>query len=976
MLPHPPSRQPKDKDQLAKLMALAARGSKHNGDAGITWLRGKENGESRSNIFSDYIPTTLNARLARLELFTLARTEKHTEAEGDDDVFPLELRKDQQGKLVVGEDGKESYRGGRIKYLLSYYRHNNLEGTKWDKLGVYWASSFHLWMSLLPERIRWFGEWLLDELDVFNFRAESAMLRTLKDLSSKVKFYVDPESGISMLFKELGVTFWTCFVNLEVLADYRRVTPENVDDVLSDAETWLGGGEKVFLAPNPITRIWDEDSFYERLGFGIRKMLYEAPNKSAVEDLSREEFASDASRTAGSGSTTIQSKMYFSVGDKVSRFVKSKATSAAQTSPDEKMAMLRGEVGMKQESQLIAKQERGKVRGVAMASYESFTRQKYFLNVIVSSLWGYKISPLWAGTRNNNEMWRTLVRNILSGFVAAPMDQSGFDHNITFRTLRVMFESLLWYADILPLPEHRKKELKEVIEMELRSITEEEHHISFDKTPYLNESEKSQKRSTRLRVYIVRILVLSGMLSGWAMTADADTLINVGYAYVALAVMKYYGVDTTWISLYAQGDDDAFSFASYLVAIMCYIAYELMGLEVNPYKGWISRSRDEFLRLVVLPYVLNSGGKPGTQGYLARAIGSIMIRNPISSGTGQPSDDFERVSFDRVGGVRSLVPQGLVRARELLDSWNKVLSRGGDPDVVFENAVLDISYANKIKPEDVINWMATPACFGGGGFRAGSPTLITGISERHTTNVAITPGEVKEKFKLESELPGYNGIAGALKTLGLDFESNVLDRLVAEQFDTGGRADTETVPGEIQYNVGLEHMNDCFVGDPADSRKVCGLFIDYTGPGKWSRVAKANKDLPQGLAQWGLEVAMSERRSGVKDAEGLRPTERWIEDVWLDPGMKQLSQILRHYRAPGKVWADWITGSGPWNAPMVQGWSGAVVSEHYKRMANQAWDMVVSKGGLGRKTVLSAAYAAEVATISCIREFEIYRLGE
>jgi len=946
-----------------------------NGFAGIDWLRGKEDGVRRSEIFADYIPTSENARIARLELFTLARTEKHTEAEGDDDAFPLELRKDQQGKLVVGEDGKESHKGGRIKYLISYYRHNDLEGTKWDKLGIYWATVLHCWMSLLPERVRWFGEWLLDELDVYNFRAETALLRTLKDLSSKVKFYVDPESGVSMLFRELGVTFWTCFVNLEVLADFRRVTPENVDGVLEDAETWLGGGEKKFLSPDEQSGEWTEEAFYAQLEEAIKKMLFDAPRKDAVKDLSLEEFAADASYTAGAGSTTIPSTVQFTADGKTNRFVKSKATSTAQLTSQEKMAILRGEEGMSQESQLIAKQERGKVRGVAMSTYESFTRQKYFLNVIVSSLWGYDISPLWAGTRKNNEMWRELVRNLERGYVAAPMDQSGFDHNVTFGTLRAMFGALLWYADILPLPDKRKEELKEVIELELQSITEEEHHISFDKTPYMSEGEQAKKRSTKIRKYVVRILVLSGMLSGWAMTADADTWINVGYAHIALVVMKRYGVHTRWISIYAQGDDDAFSWASYCCAIMCYIAYELMGLEVNPYKGWISRCRDEFLRQVILPYVLNSGGMPGTQGYLARAIGSIMIRNPISSGTSNQDDDFQKISFDRVGGVRSLVPQGLVRARELLDSWNKVLSRGGDPDAVFQNAVLDISYANKLKPEDVINWMGTPACFGGAGYGAGAPTLITSISEQHTTNVAITPGEVSEKFKLESDLPGYDGIAGALKVLGLDFESTVLDRLVAEQFDTGGRADTETVPGEVQYGVGVEHVNKCFVDDRED-HKVCGLYIDYTGPGKWSRFARANEDLPKGIAQWGLEVAISERRNGVKGKDGLKPTERWIEDVWLDPGMKHLSQLLRQDRTPGKVWVDWIMGSGPWNAPMVQGWSGAVISEHYTRMADQAWDVVVKSRQVGRKSVLSAAYAAETATISCIRKFEFYRIGE
>lgn len=114
----------------------------------------------------------------------------------------------------------------------------------------------------------------------------------------------------------------------------------------------------------------------------------------------------------------------------------------------------------------------------------------------------------------------------------------------------------------------------------------------------------------------------NGILSGWRWTALIDTIVNLAEVDMAERYANLNNYQLKIRELNAQGDDDWFKLNSYSDGVALWLIYESFGLNVNPGKFFLSKTRDEYLRRVL--------DKDKITGYPARSVTALMFRNPVN----------------------------------------------------------------------------------------------------------------------------------------------------------------------------------------------------------------------------------------------------------------------------------------------------------------------------------------------------------
>lgn len=315
---------------------------------------------------------------------------------------------------------------------------------------------------------------------------------------------------------------------------------------------------------------------------------------------------------------------------------------------------------------MVHKAETKKVREVVSSDLETHWKMDYISQMFLDPLsHGSKLSTLSMSSEDTVDMWTSSAK--FTGSVRCPLDQSAFDQEQT-RDMIVLLVTKI--RDLILV----KISASSVDPVPVRKI--------FDDTIY-------GMSHGYVLVDGIKIPYRNGVLSGWRWTAMVDSLLNAATFYVPLLANDML---PSLISVVSQGDDIKSDFNNWITPVVVWHDIQRAGFLVNPGKFFIADDRDEFLRKIIMPNIVDA--------YPARAVNSIFFRNPVNM---PPAP-------------------GAVRVGEMLSQWNLFLGRLGVSigmlkDTTYWGMVLqDIASANEVYPTDVDNWMHTPISLGGGGF--------------------------------------------------------------------------------------------------------------------------------------------------------------------------------------------------------------------------------------------------------------------
>ena len=198
----------------------------------------------------------------------------------------------------------------------------------------------------------------------------------------------------------------------------------------------------------------------------------------------------------------------------------------------------------------------------------------------------------------------------------------------------------------------------------------------------------SEKGYVHLRMNdgsVSKVLIEKGVVPGWRWTALIDTIANIGIATAVSECVRRVGRRLTVFDyLTAQSDDHRTRVSDPWLGIAVVIAYKLLNFVVNPAKFFVSRVRDEYLRLVYT--------EKGVTGYLARTTPTLLVRNPLRN--------------DPMLAENSL--------RATLSLWVKASCSYATTSLAT-HMVRSLSGSSGQSNEEIIRWLGTPASLGGGG---------------------------------------------------------------------------------------------------------------------------------------------------------------------------------------------------------------------------------------------------------------------
>lgn len=729
---------------------------------------------------------------------------------------------------------------GRLRFGRSY--HARFE----DILGPRWGKGLGLYFDVLPHDVRSELESTLRTLGVFKCTSSDQLRAILKPLSDYAKKF-------GSLFSE----HWPFYVNIATVGGYLQ--PTQIEDFVDEVRQWVGGSVvHKSWAPNVG---WSEELFLADLRTGLVDFFSDLPSRSSADARapSLDEFVREPGFWAGSGASQIVYDARVVVGSESLKLRKNKWRSALGLSPATIRSMLL--TRSPQHNKAIQKVEREKVRAVINADDASYLQMSFISLWLEAALANSTKSTLYMDKTQLADFWTDSAKEVRSG-VNVPLDQSHFDWQQNSKMINLFLDVV---EEVVRFAPHAEE-----YESVLGALRFKLNHGS-------------------VKVGSASIRIEKGVMSGWRWTALMDTAFNWAEMFAVRQLLMRMGRPTTVLGLNAQGDDDMVKVRHEGDALALIAGYAMLNFDINPSKFFISRTRDEYLRQVI---------RPGSvHGYPARAITSILWRNPVSSDP----------------------PAGIDRAREQLSSWNLLLARGCDRTAVLRLMQMDITRANGLSISDYTELLSTPASLGGLGFGvAGKLRLESGHLVDEGVLVGTHPG-----ITLPDNAPHWWDYDDALAM----FRSNV---------KTVKRSQT-LVEGKIN-NVELRNYRLLLMrAENTYAHGYGGLpLAAYPSPGI---------SVTYGMSM--LEKAIRQRDW------------QWIRTVWLDSSLLPVSDRIE--RSGGRrVWVDWLLGKLPYSVPVVEGLSSLIVSRWYDMYAKAAWSAVVGKGaGFTYARMLDSAVLAE-----------------
>lgn len=563
--------------------------------------------------------------------------------------------------------------------------------------GPRFGRGLSLYLSAVPPPVRRELVAVLAELGVNNISSRDGLVAVLKALGDEAK--------------KFGSSFssnWRYFVNLETLGGY--APEQTVESQISDVRSWVTGTAN----HQSFNGLWSPEFFLEDFRAGVRAFLERAPSvpKANSHALTARQWVSDPLRWANSGATSFRRNVVVEQGGRERRVHRSKGTSGLLRSSEDVLDVLMNR-RVCQQCKAIQKRETAKVRAVVNSDDDTYLQMAYVSHWLERALKHHPWTPLFMSLDERQAMWQNLSRGTAYMSFKVPLDQSHFDWQPNKSMIRVCVEEIERFVDSRVVGAAHD-DLVRVTQRVLETLVVNPGVVKVGK-----ESVPYQK----------------GVLSGWRWTALLDTMCNVGELMAARALLKRLGIDDPVLGFFAQGDDDQVTCSSPVGAADLCMAYSIMGFELNPHKFFIDTERDEFLRRVVTP--------EGITGYPARAVNSILWRNPVNP--------------DPLPGEAAL--------RQQLKQWNLLYSRGCDSEWCFKHMLRDMCGRNGVSVEYVSRWLFTPAPFGGGGLvRDGSGSV-------EWLEMVERPSEIRP-LRVVSALPGLAATVGFAKSRRISFDSD------------------------------------------------------------------------------------------------------------------------------------------------------------------------------------------------------------
>lgn len=460
--------------------------------------------------------------------------------------------------------------------------------------------------------------------------------------------------------------YWRFFVNLETFGGYQLSDEGWADDV----RDWVTGETGVTRDAR-----WRED--YLR---GLKEFVrLEFSGENKDPDLDFFSFLADPRKWATSGSTHLRKPVKWSKRGRTGKLQFSKWVAALAHSTTELYEYAKRK--SPQYNKVIKKRETGKVRAVVGGDDALYLKMAYFSSKFEKLATG-TLTSLFMTSSQQVEMWGSIVNGIRNrSRVACPVDQSSFDHMVDMD----MILDVLTVLEPFCTRTDEDTELFSAVRFAIQNGVVE-----------LKDGGRSGQ-----------IVIEKGVISGWRWTALIDSMVNYGEWFANnAAVQRRTGFSAS--NVVVQGDDDVMRVPNAATGVLLLDQYAQVGLKVNAAKNFIASTRDEYLRYVA--------DKDGVRGYPARAVNSLLWRNPISADP----------------------PKGPWRVPEIVSSWLTLFSRTGRED--YDLMLMDIVNATGINAQVLKTWLHTPVVFGGLGF---TPLSTQGLvpKVRDVVDVVILEGQ-------------------------------------------------------------------------------------------------------------------------------------------------------------------------------------------------------------------------------------------
>lgn len=498
---------------------------------------------------------------------------------------------------------------------------------------------------------------------LYRLRGGSRLLQCLEKVLRDENYVAYLDTITRTMFKDIGawvkqrgdiIPDWKDGINLELLGDY--VPAPNLQDFASDVAEWVGPWD----GPQPGSTLPGWRAYFFS---GAREFARGCD--AAVPARTFRQFI-DSGDWARPGAVEIDFPLAVSYDDGTAVPLRKTKTGVSISLTGEEIWTLLGQPG-EQKVRAIVKRELGKARAVAITDFPTYLRMAWLGEDVERVLRSNPNSTLFMNSEALSEFWAKLLKEAeYSHLIKCPVDQSNFDHNVSFEDIGIILDTI----NIMLTTDEQRSVLREV----RRALVEQPGVVAVG-------SEK--------------IPVCKGVLSGWRWTALIDTWVNFSQVWAFSYWLYTEGICTTPLSrdnFTVQGDDIRVIFPNRQAAVAFCEAYKAAGYGVNPSKTWISDSRDEFLRQVA------QSGR--VQGYLSRAVPALLWRNPIND-----------APIDVLAALASLATR-----------WCTIVLRGGNLEAVVSLVWCELGNIafGAWTQKRLASFLAAPASIGG----VGAPFLV------------------------------------------------------------------------------------------------------------------------------------------------------------------------------------------------------------------------------------------------------------
>lgn len=462
-------------------------------------------------------------------------------------------------------------------------------------------------------------------------------------------------------------TEWTMISGMDKLYGKNVTTGLKASKIITQVREWVNN--EFQMTYNGSTDKWHEKMEEHLLTF----LKYK--NSTINTDETRERFLQNivAQSTQGSGYDPDSPEIQINVTNKQIgklKYKKSKFTKACALTIDQKRKKMMSPKPSYARVSIKYEEFYPKVRTIIASDFKTHLKMTFLRRWLYKWIKGQQSSTLWMNKRQRLHMWKRFSR--LDNEVAVPIDQTLYDRHIS-------------KADVLKIL-HILRKLITDVEENSEVVRDQCDNIdilieSLNKGKIIIDPSQMELEKDAGKVILD---YNSGLLSGWALTAELNTLHNITQHLIAIdyANNNIMPVQTTLFN--AQGDDQLMRTKNWAQAVSYYIGMSVSGAEINLHKNFFSDKHDEYLRRV--------GYNGNINGYLPRLIWSLMW-NPTL--------------------VRQTNEQKMSESTTI---WKKICERMTQPYKKIIGYIKKDCIAAKVPIDDINNFLALPKVLGGPGF--------------------------------------------------------------------------------------------------------------------------------------------------------------------------------------------------------------------------------------------------------------------